>query len=131
MTDVNVEKPKEKAQRTKKQTVKVIKHIGESAVVEWTEKGYLKRVTIPASKIEADQVAVSVLSAGRDYGVPWEDVEYQKLVSKDVANNLREEDFWTYDDVAKNPRRVMGIIQKHYRVDVGTLTMFASEFENK
>jgi len=131
MTDVNVEKPKEKAQRTKKQTVKIIKHIGESAVVEWTEKGYLKRVTIPASKIEADQVAVSVLSAGRDYGVPWEDVEYQKLVSKDVANNLREEDFWTYDDVAKNPRRVMGIIQKHYRVDVGTLTMFASEFENK
>ena len=134
MTDINMEKAeqsKQKPQRAKKRTVRIVKHIGESAVVEWTEKGYLKRVTIPVSKIEADKVAVSILSAGREYGVPWENVEFQKLVPKNVANTLREEGFWTYDDVPKNPSRVMGIVQKHYQVDVGTLIMFADSSDKK
>ena len=131
MSELDNKQPKDKPQRIKKQTVKIIKHLGKSAVVEWMEKGYLKRVTIPTDKIEADKVAVSVLAAGHEFGVPWEDVDYQKLVPKDVANDLRGAGFWTYADVAKNPRRVGGILQRHYQVDVGTLIMFADAFSKK
>ena len=124
------ESPKQRS-KSRGVAVDVISVTGQSALVERFIKDKVQRVTVPLSIVKDGKVSPDDLAAGIPYGVPWEEVEFQKLDPKDVANALRISGFWTYDDISKNPHKAMGILQSHYRIDVGALNTFASEFEKK
>ena len=80
--------------------VRLVGHQGESALVEWLDAGGMyHRVHVPLDKLEDGTVASKDLERGIPYGLPWEDwIEVQATPEK-VANELRRQGVWCWQDV--------------------------------
>jgi len=61
-------------------------------------------------------------------GVAWENLKL-KANSKDLAKLMRDNGLLTYDDVRKDTRLVVALLQRIYGVDLATVLAFAKEQE--
>lgn len=85
--------------RTKWVDVHTLRTKGESALVQFTMKGFLRRVFIPISEIEGDRAKESVLERGIVYGDPWEDFMELNATAENMANELRRRGMWVAEDL--------------------------------
>jgi len=61
-------------------------------------------------------------------GVPWEELQF-KVNAKSFAELMRGHGLLTYQDVRTNTQQVVGLLQRLYKVDLGTVLAFAREHE--
>lgn len=96
---------------------------GQAATIQYERNGRLHRAIVPAAAIRDGQVSEAVLSAAVD--LPGFDLSElgDELVIKtaDLENELRSAGLWTTEDLLKNPRLLMGIIQRLYGADVAAI----------
>jgi len=107
--------------------VKIISRRGQSALVEYTEGGKLKRATIPAGDIQEGQVSAYRLHLGIPYGVEWAKYITLQATPEQLQENLRQAGVWTKEDALTNAAKVLGVIQATYQLDLGTLLSIAKE----
>ena len=115
-----------KTKKVKQVPVKVISANTDSALVEFTFGGLFQRATIPVAEIQDGKAPDEVLLAGIPYGVAWEFVELSAR-SIDLANQLRANGVWTYEDAARNPNQIVSALQAVYGVDLAALLKYARE----
>ena len=63
-------------------------------------------------------------------GVEWENLKL-KANSKDFAKLMRDNGLLTYEDVRKDTRLVVALLQRIYGVDLGVVLAFAKEQEGE
>ena len=61
-------------------------------------------------------------------GVAWENLKL-KANSKEFAKLMRDNGLLTYEDVRKDTRLVVALLQRMYGVDLGAVLAFAKEQE--
>ena len=130
MTEAMEREPKEprKASKAKLVPVTTVRVTGEGALVEYAARGEPRRVTIPANLVRDGKAEDETLEAGVPYGVPWERLETAKVTPASIARALRNAGIWTCDDLRTKQQVAVGALQAAYRVDVGRLNEFATEF---
>ena len=88
--------------------VRVVARKDGSALVEWMDgDGYLRRAYIPEAKVKegphaglgASAAPVKVLEAGIPYGLPWEKWIEVVATPEDIANELRRQGVWCWEDM--------------------------------
>lgn len=98
------EKKAQKAPKAKppepRLSVRLVGHEGESALVEWIIEGMYHRVYVPLSKLKDGTVAVKDLERGIPYGLPWEDWIEIEATPESVANELRRQGVWRWQDIS-------------------------------
>lgn len=106
--------------------VKVVRANEDNALIEYLFGGLLQRVTIPVDEIHDGKAADDVVMAGLPYGVPW---EMMKLSASPImlANALRNNGIWTYEDAIRNPRGIVSALQAAYGVDLAALLEYARD----
>jgi hypothetical protein len=120
------------AQQTKEkapapQPVTVVGARGESALVEWQDGEGLHRAYIPLKQVKDGAVSMTVLRKGIPYGVPWENVELAPVTGQQLAINLRQAGIWTREDLSRQQRRALGVLQALYQVDLASLNRLAAK----
>ena len=71
-----------------------------SALVEWTdEEGQYRRAYVPGSKVQDGTVAGKELAKGIPYGLPWEDWIEVTATPQHIANELRRQGVWCWEDI--------------------------------
>ena len=93
-------------------SVQVIHKEGEAALVQWTERGKLRRGIVPVSSVkdEAD-VAADELAACLPYG---DDFSKVKDVTPGIVKALKDYGIWTKADARANPRHVREALMVGY-----------------
>lgn len=94
--------------------VKKVSGKGASSLVEWTDdKGYICRVIVPNSElIYIDQeVFVENPEEGQQYGMDW-DSFIPNLDPLEVAQLLRKNGIWTYEDYLTNTAAVNSVFRQ-------------------
>ena len=80
--------------------VRVISSAGDSSLVEWLDTdGMYCRVYISLSKVEEGTVATKDLERGIPYGLPWEEFIEITATQKHIANELRRQGVWCWQDM--------------------------------
>jgi hypothetical protein len=101
--------------------MKTVKTEGQAQVVEYTERGELKRRIVP-------QGATNV-KLGAPYGLPFAMLLKQHGMIKKMADRIERElhqrGIWTAEDLRQNPQAALGSIQAAYGVDLQTLFRLA------
>ncbi len=111
--------------------LKSITSTGNTALVEYSERGKLYRKYIPASEIKDEQVSVEVLETGTDYGLPWEEIITLSGTPETMAKYLRANGIWTLDDLTKHPNIAIGALQTVYQLDLAALITAARSYLDK
>jgi hypothetical protein len=117
---------KEMKRKPKQVPVTVIWATEESSLIEFTYGGLLQRVIIPSQDVIDEKVSDDILPFGIPYGVAWEDVPL-KASSIMLANQLRANGIWTYDDARTKPMQIVACLQAVYGVDLAALFEYARE----
>jgi hypothetical protein len=97
--------PVRRHRRSEMIAVRVISTDNKASLVEYTRKGILKRVSIPADELtDGDKASLEVLEAGIVYGEDWEaavkGIEINKeRLADEVAGALRARGIWTPEDM--------------------------------
>jgi len=110
----------EEKSSTAKETVKIIRQIGKSVLIEYRQDSKLRRCTIPANKV-VDQrkegnilfgdVNSKTIAMGVPYGVDWERMsDIPQLTADMIADALHESGIWTVDDIQKNPIVIQQVV---------------------
>ena len=107
--------------------VRVLSLSPAAAVVEWSEKGALKRATLQAKDLQGDSVDPDVLATAIPYGLAWEEVKFNQPTTAQVANALRAAGIWTKHDLFTRPQAAVGVLQALYGIDLGALIEFADK----
>jgi hypothetical protein len=115
-----------KIKKSKTVKVKIVKASQDNATVEFTLGGILQRAIIPTNRIEDNKAPEDILSVGIPYGIPWELVQL-KASSIELANALRMQEIWTYDDAMNNPNKIISALQAVYGVDLAALLQYARQ----
>ena len=76
---------------------------GKAALVQWVERGKMKRAIVPAGAVKDGEIDAVELEAGLPYGEDWTQV---KGVNAAVAEELRKRGVWTKEDALSNGRYV-------------------------
>ena len=107
-------------------SVQVIHKEGEAALVQWTERGKLRRGIVPVSSVkdEAD-VAADELAACLPYGDDWSQVAG---VTPGVVKALKDYGIWTKADALASPRHVReALVVGYVPVTAAALMEFVKE----
>jgi hypothetical protein len=127
--DKKVEKKEPKKQYI---TVIIIEQRGESALVQWSQDGDLRRAYVPLDEIKDDKCAESVLSAGLSHGVPWEDlIDASRLTPEIIAKELRRRGVWTSADIEASLQQAQRAINEATGVTPASLHNLARQYEAK
>jgi hypothetical protein len=106
--------------------VRVVSANIENALVEFALGGLFQRATIPAAEIVDGKASDEILIAGIPYGTAWEFVELS-VGPIALANYLRANGVWTYEDAARNTNMVISALQAVYGVDLAALLKYARD----
>ena len=91
--------------------VKVVHEEGEAALVQWDERGKLKRGIVPAASVKDAEVAASELAACLPYA---DDFSKVKGVTAGVVVALKNYGIWTKADALASPRNVREAVMTGY-----------------
>jgi len=109
--------------------VRVVKVTGEAALVEWLEDGRPRRCVLPVG-LAGSEIDAETLGLGAPYGLPWEEIIVLQATPDALADNLRRAGIWTLDDM-QDSKRVFGVIQATYGVDLGALIQAANGYNKE
>lgn len=109
--------------------VRIVKVMGESAIVEWETDG-LHRCVVPTA-MAAPEMDAETLELGAPYGLQWEDLISLSATPKGIAQALRANGIWTLEDVRNNQKAVFGVIQAAYGLDLAALIQAANGYNKK
>ena len=112
-------------------TIKIISKRGASALVEYDDKGQLKRATIPQADIVDNEVSSYKLKMGIPHGLDWAKLITLQATPELLEQNLRRAGIWTADDALNNAPKVLGAIQATYQLDLGKLLQAAKAAKTK
>ena len=107
-------------------SVQVIHKEGEAALVQWTERGKLRRGIVPVSSVK-DEVDVTAdeLAACLPYGDDWSQVAG---VTPGVVKALKDYGIWTKQDALASPRHVReALVVGYVPVTAAALMEFVKE----
>lgn len=113
-TDGAGDEPSGKSKRprsVKKVQVTVVHTDGAAALVQWVERGKLKRTIVPAESVAGGAVPADELEAGLPYG---DDFGSVKGVTAAVVEMLKSYGIWTKADARANPRHVREAVMTGY-----------------
>ena len=116
-------------EKTKAIKVTVIEQNQKTALVEWKAKAGLRRVVIPASEVKSGSVEEMTLEAGIEYGLPWEKLVSISVTPQMLADALRVNGLWTGDDIARNQKVTIGVINSLLAIELSKLLQIAAEFQ--
>lgn len=89
--------------------VKIIETKGQSALVEYVAgDNTTQRCVIPSSLIVDNDVPLSDLNAGIEYGTRWEELVNFSIDSRSFADELRRRGVWTLDDLLGDVNHARG-----------------------
>lgn len=105
---------KQEHKKPKMIEVRTVRTIGgkKSIVVEYVEKGVLKRATLPIESVNGSKVDAETLGMGVPYGIDWSKLKLEPVTAEQLAEELHKNGIWTREDVQKNPGAVQGAYQK-------------------
>jgi hypothetical protein len=92
--------------------VKEISHKGQSTLIEWVDDNdNLNRVVVPSTELlhEDGNVFVENPEEGAPHGEEWEDLLRAKYGPKGIADLLRRNGIWTYQDFLQNTAVVTSV----------------------
>lgn len=102
--------------------VREISHKGQSSTVEWEDSsGYLNRTIVPTSEIikENGEFFVEDVEDGYPYGVEWELLIHTQFGPKGIADLLRRNNIWTFEDYARNSAVVTSAFNQACAANLG------------
>ena len=94
-----VEKEQERKPPDPRLPVRLVAHKDGSALVEWIDEGMYRRVYVPLAKVDQGTVAGKDLAKGIPYGLPWEDWIEVTATPENIANELRRQGVWCWQDI--------------------------------
>lgn len=98
-----------------KTKVREVSHKGASSIVEWVDDaGNVKRSYLPSEEIihEKGETFVEDPDEGAPYGAAWEDMIHTRLGPKGIADLLRKNGIWTYEDYASHTAVVSSVFNE-------------------
>jgi hypothetical protein len=97
-TDFVVENTKKK---TDSVPVTIIAHHSDASLVQWVDKGGLRRVYVPDTVITGGRVTQDELDAGVEYGIPWDTLMNRNILveASKIGAELRNNGIWTLEDL--------------------------------
>jgi hypothetical protein len=116
-------------EKTKAIKVTVIEQNQKTALVEWKAKAGLRRVTIPASEVKSGSVDELVLEAGIEYGIPWEKLTSISVTPSMLAEGLRTAGLWTGEDLYRNQKKAIGVINAMLSIELSKLLQIAADYQ--
>lgn len=82
--------------------------------------------------LETEKEADVVVEEEKPDGfVSWADVPFKKFDKKEFASLMEQLGIITYEDAQKSRRKIFGLLQKLYGVDVATIIEFARKQDKK
>ncbi len=105
--------------------VKLIGRKNAAALVEYTDNGQTKRVTVPFSVIKGDEVDRRQLSYGIPYGAPWAELIKLSATPQLIEEELHKRGIWTAQDALDKPQDVIVAVHAAYGLDVAAVTRAA------
>lgn len=123
MTD-EVKKAKKEEELVK---VRIIARGEKMALVELTEEGAPKRISIPIKELKDDMVAPSALARGVLYGIPFETLDFPKITAKDIARVMHNYNLWTPDDFRRRPKEVQSAFSELYGETLRTIYTYIKD----
>src|SRR3990167_3972147 len=109
--------------------VRVVSRKGDSAIVEYTDKGMLERVVIAHSVADSGTLSVSELKDAAPYGLPIGKFVSDKSLGTRLQLACRQRGLWTLQDFEKNPQFIQAALQEALSLDVGTILEAARHFD--
>lgn len=116
--------------KPKKIKVQIVKIVGDTALVQWTDGKRRKRGFVPHNKIDGDKVDEKIIEMAKPYGIPFADIIKLKASSQELEDRLYDEGIWTIEDLNKKSKFLPGILQSVYAVDMAALITAARNYEN-
>ena len=114
--------------------VKVIDVVKESALVEWSDEGYPRRVVVPA-RLVAPEMDSDDLAAGIQAGDRFEEILPAPAPWNldDLATELRRRGVWDAEDLLTpaGQRAALGALQYLYQIELATLVQAAAGYVEK
>jgi hypothetical protein len=105
--------------------ITIIKEQGQAVLVERVDNGVPRRYIVPRECVYGVSVAPDVLSAGIEYGEPWEELWTPQVTPEAVATALRRHGIWTVEDLRREPGKAVAALQSVYGLDLFTLLAIA------
>ena len=109
--------------------VRVVSRKGDSAIVEYTDKGMLERVVIAHSVADSGTLSVSELKDAAPYGLPIGKFVSDKSLGTRLQLACRQRGLWTLQDFEKNPQFIQAALQEALSLDVGKILDAARHFD--
>ena len=109
--------------------VRVVSRKGNSAIVEYTDKGMLERVVIAHSVADSGTLSVSEIKDAAPYGLPIGKFVSDKSLGMRLQMACRQRGLWTLQDFEKNPQFIQAALQEALSLDVGKLLEAARHFD--
>ncbi|MFA5322355.1 MAG: hypothetical protein WC373_06735 [Smithella sp.] len=126
---------KKPVSKIKKLPVRVVSLKSNTALVEYSKKGYLNRRYIPDNSLElSDEIYLvdeDVLEMGIQYGIEWESELHFSVSVEDMANSLRKAGLWTPEDVEKNPQIILTALMQAYSIDLAKIFEIARKYKSE
>lgn len=89
--------------------VQIIRGKGDAALVQWTDRGKTKCVTVPRSELRESKVEIKILRAGIPYGEPWSELFAD---CPGVAEELYRANIYTKEDFKHGLTTVRAILTR-------------------
>ena len=86
--------------------IKIVINDGNSALVEFIEKGVPVRATIPSKNMIGNKVKATVLDKAIRYGIDWRELNYPLISPNEIHRQLRNHGIWTAQDAQLKPGQV-------------------------
>lgn len=100
--EIVIEEPKPKAPKPVMVEIKPIAAKGKSVLVEWIDaRGMYRRGFVPVGKVKDQAVDLADLVKAIPYGLPWEQFIQITATPESIANSLRKQGVWTFEDLSK------------------------------
>lgn len=114
--------------------VRLIRHEGTLALIEWFESGEPRRSLVPKSEVAVtgDSAFCPHPEWGIPYGVKWSEwIELNQPTPQDLERELYRVGIWTPDDLQRNPQAAIGALMTVYGADLGALNQAAKSFRQQ
>jgi len=93
--------------------IKVVKRVGQSVVVEWTDEDGTWRTTLPAEVVQDSEIYETVLFEGASYGVLWDSyIDVRPFSKEAIYEGLKRAGIWTMEDMRLNAAKALKVFQR-------------------
>lgn len=124
--------PKRRPKDRQRVALRIIRIVGQAALVEWAEGGRPMRVTVPAELVDDMGTADPAdLAQGAPHGLPWESIGAGRTTPERIADALRNAGIWTVEDLRARPQAAVGALQSAFGIDLAALLGFAAEHDEE